>query len=1182
MDLDRIYYFTNADTEVITMRSVWEGLPGDFPELIVKKTTDYASLATEETSSDSRTVVIARLLGGQDTQSLAQDISSWAKGIGGVFIAFPGEATFDEDLAFMSEIPGGSYKYALEYLINGGLENFSSFLLFLADTLLGYGFGFEEPKVVPNSGLHLSQKSHDPLAPKAVVVFYRAHLISSNTRFIRDLVDKMVLLGMSVDAYFCYSLRSAGNEEGLTPAKEIQRLNPDVVVTTVLASGSFDDDELSWDAGEMSKIGVPILQALVSTNSQSSWAESDFGLGPMDVAMNVAIPEFDGRIISVPFSFKEVVDDDQHFGTSISAYRTSEAGTFSVAGLANRLARLRQKSNQSKRVAIVLSAYPTRRSRLGNAVGLDTPQSAVNLLAELRRAGYHTGEFPTDPVLLMELLGELVDYDSTEVLPRGRYEVTWPTEKYLEEFSKFSAKVKGELIETWGDAPGDAFVAHGKFHFPALRFGNVIVAIQPSRGFGENPIAIYHSAELAPMHHYIAFYRYLDLEFQADAIIHLGKHGTLEWLPGKSVGLSSDCYPQLALGDVPFIYPFVVNDPGEGTQAKRRSHATIIDHMIPPLTRAGSYGSTTQLEDLLDEHQKLTALDPSKLPRIREQIWRLLEECKIDQDLNLNLPNGGFIDPDFDSMVSHIDGYLCELKDAVIRGGLHVLGKPPEGDLLIDTVSAITRVSQGNVASLRSLLAKSIGIDPGSSSLRDSDLLDQATQGLLRELAEGDWSIDVPEEFSGGELGEVIRWISGSLVPRIRLTTNEIDSIIHALSGGFVEPGPSGAPSRGMAHVLPTGRNFYSIDPRAIPSRLSYEVGRRLAESLVERFVEDKGRYPKSVGVVIWGTAAMRTGGDDISQVLALLGVRPIWDQDSSRVTGLEVLPLEELGRPRVDVTCRISGFFRDAFPQTIKLLDEAFEMVAQLDESVEANPLVGGISTPRIFGPPPRAYGSGLLPLLISKDWRGDEDLTEVYLNWSGFSYTRSGFGLPAKDALSARLRVTEVASKNQDNREHDIFDSDDYMQDHGGMIAAIRTLSEKDPLAYFGDSSSVENPRVRSLEEEAARVFRSRVVNPKWISAMMRHGYKGGFEMAATADYLFGYQATARVVKDWMFDALTQSYVADEQVSEFFRLNNPDALASICERLIEANTRGLWRAAEVDLQLLRRKLMEVEGWKE
>ena len=1180
--MDRIYYFTNADTEVITMRSVWEGLPEGFPDLIVRRTSEYRSLVNEAAASGSRAIVVARLLGGEDTQLIAKEIGLWAKTIGGMFIAFPGEATFDEELASMSEIPGGSYKYALEYLIKGGLENFSNFLLFLADTLFGYGFGFEEPKIVPNSGVYFSHTSSDPLAPKAVVVFYRAHLISSNTRFIHDLVDKMVLLGMSVDAYFCYSLRSSPNDQGLTPAGEIQGLNPDVIVTTVLASGSFDDEELTWDAGEMSRIGVPILQALVSTNTQASWAESDFGLGPMDIAMSVAIPEFDGRIISVPFSFKEVVDDDLHFGTAISAYRTSDHGTSSVAGQAYRLARLRHKANSEKKVAIVLSAYPTRRSRLGNAVGLDTPQSAVDLLIQLRQAGYQTGEFPTDPVLLMELLGELVDYDSTEVLPQGSYEVTWPVKDYLNEFSKMSLKVQEAVTRSWGEAPGEAFIAQEKIHFPALKFGNIMVAIQPSRGFGENPIAIYHSAELVPMHHYMAFYRFLDVEFQADAVVHLGKHGTLEWLPGKSVGLSADCYPQVALGDVPFIYPFVVNDPGEGTQAKRRTHGTIIDHMVPPLTRAGSYGSTTQLEDLLDEHQKLTALDPSKLPRIREHIWRLLEENRIDQDLSLNLPAGGFSDPDFDSMVSHIDGYLCELKDAIIRGGLHILGKPPEGDLLIDTVSAITRVSQGNVASLRGSMARSIGLDPGSSSLRDSDLVDQATLEVLRELSDHNWPIGGLERFDGSELGEVISWICGSLVPRIQQTTDEMGSIINALAGGFVEPGPSGAPSRGMAHVLPTGRNFYSIDPRAIPSRLSYEVGTKLADSLVKRFVEDKGRYPKSVGVVIWGTAAMRTGGDDISQVLALLGVRPTWDQDSSRVSGLDVISLEELGRPRVDVTCRISGFFRDAFPQAIKLLDEAFELVARLDEMVEANPLVDSLSTARVFGPPPRAYGSGLLPLLISKDWRGDEDLAEVYLNWSGFSYSRSGFGVPARDELSKRLKVTEVASKNQDNREHDIFDSDDYMQDHGGMIAAIRTLSAKDPLAYFGDSSSVENPRVRSLEEEAARVFRSRVVNPKWISAMMRHGYKGAFEMAATADYLFGYQATARVVKDWMFDTLTKSYVADEQVSEFFRLNNPDALASICERLIEASSRGLWQAADVDLQLLRRKLMEVEGWKE
>ncbi len=1177
--LSKIYYITNADTELLAMRSVWESLPDGFPELLVRRMSEFTPGLSGPIDRD--TVVILRLLGGRGGDPEVDAIANWTKLSGAKLLAFPGEAGFDDQLAEMSDVPGGTYKTAFTYLVQGGLANIENLLLFVADTLLGYGFGFKEPALVPPSGVFLSLRCGIEQAPKAVIVFYRAHLISSNTSFIRDLAESIGATGMDVDAYFCYSLRSNSDLSGASPADEIRGLSPDVVVTTVLSAGGYDDDEVSWNAGELAELGVPILQGIASTSSRETWSTSDFGLSPMDAAMTVAIPEFDGRIISVPFSFKETIDDDTGFGTSITAYRSNPSGLAAVASQVERLSRLRHLKNSEKRIAVVLSAYPTRRSRLGNAVGLDTPQSAVLLLDRLKAEGYAVDGYPSDPTELMEMLGDLIDYESESVSSGADHGISWSTQKYSAVFSSFPELVKDEVERAWGACPGSAYVQDDLFRFPAISFGNVVVAIQPPRGYGENPIAIYHSAELAPTHHYLAFYRWLDLEFGANAIIHLGKHGTLEWLPGKSLGLSESCYPEVALGGVPFVYPFIVNDPGEGTQAKRRSHAVIIDHMVPPLTRAGSYGSIVQLEDLLDEHQRVSALDPSKLPMLRKEIWALMEENRITQDLGLDGSVARFEEPEFDALVSEIDGYLCELKDAVIRGGLHVLGSAPDGDLLVETVVAITRADQIRAVSLRGAVARWMGIDLDSEMDR-VDLVDAQVTTIVAQLADSNWDVDqIPSSF-GEEVETTLKWVCTELVPAILGSDAEMTSVLAAISGRFIEPGPSGAPSRGMAHVLPTGRNFYSIDPRGVPSRFAWRVGQQLADGLIERFRQDTGTFPRSVGLVIWGTSAMRTGGDDIAQVLALLGVKPDWDGESSRVTGLHAIPLAELGRPRVDVTCRISGFFRDAFPQAVRLLDEAFELVAGLDELGQANPLVGTAGTPRIFGPPPRAYGSGILPLLISQNWRGDEDLAEVYLNWSGFSYGRSHYGLPAREQLSARLFEMEVAVKNQDNREHDIFDSDDYLQEHGGMIAAGRVLKGQSPLSYFGDSSNVEHPKVRSLAEEAARVFRSRVVNPKWIGAMMRHGYKGAFEMAATADYLFGYQATAGVIKDWMFDEMTTAYVSDPNVSEFFRLNNPDALASICERLLEAAGRGLWTPRPESVDTLRRALLAARGWSE
>jgi cobaltochelatase CobN len=437
-----------------------------------------------------------------------------------------------------------------------------------------------------------------------------------------------------------------------------------------------------------------------------------------------------------------------------------------------------------------------------------------------------------------------------------------------------------------------------------------------------------------------------------------------------------------------------------------------------------------------------------------------------------------------------------------------------------------------------------------------------------------------------------LQFAAHEVVPRLMRTPEEMENLLSGLGGGYVPAGPSGSPTRGLVNVLPTGRNFYSVDPKALPSRLSWEVGQGLADDLLRRYVDEEGRYPESVGIVVWGTAAMRTKGDDIAEILALLGVRPVWNEESRRVTGIEILPLEELGRPRIDVTVRISGFFRDAFPNLISLMDDAFTTVASLDESQDMNFVkkhsdeerkTGADerrSTIRIFGSKPGAYGAGLLPLMDARNWRTDEDLAEVYAVWGGYAYGKGLDGVEAREAMDSNLRRTEVAVKNIDNREHDLFDSDDYFQYQGGMIAAVRALTGRDPKAYIGDSADPTRVKTRDLSEEARRVFRSRVANPKWIQAMQRHGYKGAFELSATVDYLFGYDATAGVVEDWMYRDVTRKYVLDDEVRDFMQQSNPWALRAISERLLEAAERGLWsEPEEEDLAALKRAYLENEG---
>jgi cobaltochelatase CobN len=678
----------------------------------------------------------------------------------------------------------------------------------------------------------------------------------------------------------------------------------------------------------------------------------------------------------------------------------------------------------------------------------------------------------------------------------------------------------------------------------------------------------------------------------------VGKHGNLEWLPGKTVGMSASCGPDAALGDLPLVYPFLVNDPGEGSQAKRRAHATLVDHLVPPMARADSYGDIARLEQLLDEHANIAAMDPAKLPAVRAQIWTLIQAAKLDHDLGLaDRPH----DAEFDELVLHVDGWLCEIKDSQIRDGLHVLGTPPTGQDRVDLVLAMLRARQiwGGAVALPGL-REALGLtEDGTAGLGATDAVEEQATALVSGMEARGWTASAVPEVVREVLGRdddavaaVLRFAVDEVVPRLERTTDELTATLHALDGGYVPAGPSGSPLRGLVNVLPTGRNFYSVDPRAVPSRLAWETGQAMAESLVDRYRADTGEYPRSVGLSVWGTSAMRTSGDDIAEVLALLGVRPLWDDASRRVTGLEQVPLEELGRPRIDVTVRISGFFRDAFPHVVTMLDDAVTLAASLDESDDENYVKAHVdadvsahgdrrrATTRVFGSKPGAYGAGLLPLIDSRNWRGDADLAEVYAVWGGYAYGRGLDGVAARPDMETAYKRIAVAAKNVDTREHDIADSDDYFQYHGGMVATVRALTGSAPKAYIGDSTRPESVRTRSLVEETSRVFRARVVNPKWLAAMRRHGYKGAFELAATVDYLFGYDATTGVVADWMYEKLAQTYVLDPENREFMEKSNPWALHGIAERLLEAVDRKMWASPDPELLAeLQQAYLDTEG---
>ncbi|MFI7102059.1 cobaltochelatase subunit CobN [Streptomyces sp. NPDC050161] len=1161
-------------------------------------------------------LVVVRLLGG---------IRAWEEGLEVLLAAgqhrpvvvLTGEQAPDAQLMEASTVPVGIAAEAHAYLAHGGPANLGQLARFLSDTVLLTGHGFEPPEPAPSWGeLERPDARTDVAGPLVAVLYYRAHHMSGNTGFVDALCAQIEQAGGRPLPLFVASLRAPEPEliDALRPA--------DAIVTTVLAAGgtkpaeaSAGGDDESWDAGALAGLDVPILQALCLTGTRAAWEENDEGLSPLDAATQIAVPEFDGRLITVPFSFKEIDED------GLPTYAADPERAARVAGIAVRHARLRHIPAADKRLALVLSAYPTKHSRIGNAVGLDTPASAVALLRRLRDEGYDFGteEVPGlasgdgDELIyaLIEAGGHDQEWLTEEQLARNPVRI--PAADYKRWYATLPQELRDSVEQHWGPPPGEMFLdrshvgepgrdPEGDIVLAALRRGNLLVLIQPPRGFGENPIAIYHDPDLPPSHHYLAAYRWIaasadDGGFGADAMVHLGKHGNLEWLPGKNAGLSAACGPDAALGDLPLIYPFLVNDPGEGTQAKRRVHATLVDHLVPPMARAESYGDIARLEQLLDEYAAISAMDPAKLPAIRAQIWTLIQAAKLDHDLGLEARPD---DDGFDDFLLHVDGWLCEVKDAQIRDGLHVLGGAPTGAARVNLVLAILRARQiwGGTSALPGL-REALGLDESAATRTAADDTEERARALVQAMEDAAWDPAAAERVSAElppaqrePVTAILAFAAQEVVPRLAGTTDEIAHAVHALNGGFVPAGPSGSPLRGLVNVLPTGRNFYSVDPKAVPSRLAWETGQALADSLLERYRSDNGDWPTSVGLSLWGTSAMRTSGDDVAEALALLGVRPVWDDASRRVTGLEAIPAAELGRPRIDVTLRISGFFRDAFPHVIGLLDDAVRLAAGLDEPASENYIRAHAqadlaahgderrATTRIFGSRPGTYGAGLLQLIDSRDWRTDADLAEVYTVWGGYAYGRGLEGRPARDEMETAYKRIAVAAKNTDTREHDIADSDDYFQYHGGMVATVKALKGKAPEAYIGDSTRPETVRTRSLVEETSRVFRARVVNPRWIEAMRRHGYKGAFELAATVDYLFGYDATTGVVADWMYDKLAQTYVLDPENRTFLQEANPWALHGIAERLLEAESRGMWEKPDAQtLAALREAFLETEG---
>ncbi|MBY3182372.1 MULTISPECIES: cobaltochelatase subunit CobN [Rhizobium] len=1081
--------------------------------------------------------------------------------------------------------------------------------------------------------------------PIVAISFYRALVQSGETGPIEALVEALAALGLRPLPIFAYSLKdpiSTGILESV-----FSTLKPDVVINTTgfaVSAPGADRQATVLEANE-----AIVLQAILSASSREAWLSSSQGLSARDLGMNVALPEVDGRVLARAISFKTAARYDAAVETNIVASQAEAGRVHYTAELAANWARLRKTSAGDRRIALVMANYPNRDGRLGNGVGLDTPAGTIEVLRAMRAAGYPVAEIPADgDALIRHLMEGPTNSGSDGKIIRE----TLSLSRYNGFLESLPNKIQDEVRARWGSPQDDPYFREGVFALPFARFGDLLVGIQPARGYNIDPKESYHSPDLVPPHGYLAFYAFLRREFGAHAVIHMGKHGNLEWLPGKALALSESCYPEAILGPLPHLYPFIVNDPGEGTQAKRRSAAVIIDHLTPPLTRAESYGPLKDLEALVDEYYEASGGDPRRIRLLSRQILDLVTDIGLDRDAGIAK------DESEGEALKKLDAYLCDLKEMQIRDGLHVFGVSPEGRLLTDLTVALARVARGlgeggdaslqraiavdafgNASPLRqvknpsptpphkgegltsALAADSVakadvetahpaspshlwgGVGEGASfDPLDTDMAAVWTgprPEILADILDAPWRTNgdtverielLAAKFVSGEMECPTLWSQSRLVLseiEIRLKPSilacgsaEIEGLLKGLDGRFVAPGPSGAPTRGRPDVLPTGRNFYSVDSRAVPTPAAYELGKKSAELLVRRYVQDHGEWPVSFGLTAWGTSNMRTGGDDIAQALALIGVKPLWDMSSRRVTGYEIIPPAMLGRPRVDVTLRISGFFRDAFPEQIALFDKAIRAVGALEEDAADNPIAermrgeaarlaaAGLdevsakrrAAYRVFGSKPGAYGAGLQALIDEKGWERRADLAEAYLVWGSYAYGAGEEGKAERGLFEERLRSVQAVIQNQDNREHDLLDSDDYYQFEGGMAAAAEQLAGARPSIYHNDHSRPEKPVIRSLEEEIGRVVRGRVVNPKWIAGVMRHGYKGAAEIAATVDYLFAFSATTGAVGEHHFEAVYQAFVADAGVRDFMIEKNPAAFDEMRERLCEAIERSLW----------------------
>jgi len=1197
-----------------------------------------------------------------------------------------------------TSVPESDRETVYEYLEKGGASNVANCLRYLVSEYGETDPSYDDPVALPTEGVYHPdypgasydelRATFDPDKPTVAVWFYESHWTHENTRYVDAQVRAIEAQGANALPIFC---EPATDAEGQWNAEQVTEAwlldadgNPtvDAVCSSFMFSLSMDERGRSADdEGQfaedvfLDRLGVPVVQTVTTMRSRSRYDASDTGVMGFELALSVALPEFDGNVITHPISGKERTDDAADIGSAPKQHFPIDDRVDHAARLAVNWAELGHTPNEQKNVAVVLHNYPPSDDGIGTAFGLDSPESTVNLLEELDTRGYSTGPtMPDSGQSLVERLTAQLTLEDRWVAPGDVRELSVDTvspTQYGEWFDALDSGFRENVTEEWGEPPERPFA------IPGVEFGNVLVTVQPPRGFGMDPSKVYHDSDLQPPHDYVAFYRWLRNGYEADAVVHLGTHGSLEWLPGKTVGLDGESAPDQLIDDVPNVYPYIVNNPGEGTQAKRRSYAAIVDYLTPVMANAGTYDDLADLEELADRYREAGMEDARTDDG--EHLERRLREVVDELDLAVELGIAGEIDEkanvrgpdevgptlaegevagdrearsasdsvsgedsdpraDIDTLVERVHEYLTDVKTTRIRKGLHTMGEPPADDRLVDYLVALTRLENPGAPSLRESVAGVLGVDYdklrnatgeydealGMTYAEAADHVHETSLDLVETLAE--YEFDVPESeledsdsevnmnllvvdidplgdaraASGahGQLREALAYICAEAAPRVAGAADEIPRTAEALNGEYVPPGGSGAPTRGGVDLLPTARNFYTLDPRKVPAKTAWDVGSEVAEGVLERHETDEGDYPEEIGVVVWGTPTVRTRGETIAQVLALLGVEPVWS-DAGRVEDVAPIPLDELGRPRIDVTTRVSGLFRDAFPAAASVVHDAVDAVVDLDEPHEMNYVKKHVeeetddlvadgmdegdaesaAKARVFTTRPGGYGAGTNKAVDEGNWDDRSDLAEVYVQWGGYAMGSRGTVSEAHASFERRLGSVEATVKIEDTAEQDEFDSSDWYAFHGGFISAVSEISGTEPASYVGDSSDPDNVDVYTNEEKVRKAMRARVLNPAWLDSMAEHDYKGAGDLSTTVDVVLGWDATTGVVSDTLWEDVARKYALDEDRQEWLTDVNPWALESITDTLLEAIDRGFWDASDEMRDELRDVNLSVDG---